>query len=320
LVTRPPLQALEVLNQRPASLLVKVLGLSGGPRAGAESAPAPGLLEVGVVGGGSGCEVGAQGAHAGEGGALLPNLQLPFDRLFEVTVADRDARIFVRLTQAGRAQTGGGGGGGGGGGVGVPRGPVWEATLAFADVLRTRTLSADLLLVAAGGGGGGARALGEVSVVCSARGMYTADQWGLLEWLGDGATDLPMLLRCGIRSLRDLEAMGLGDFLAAMKAGGLAAPVRARLAGRFHAAKAAGPGFLGAYGKALAARILRFYRRPGAASAQQCSRALQGTLEQPWGSQAFTGFTGDSGMGGRDRNRGPQDGSLMEAAESGDAH
>jgi hypothetical protein len=319
---------LEDVSQRPASLLVKVLGLSGGPRsgqAGAEPA-APALLEVGVVGGANGREVGGRHSRRSEGAVLLQNPQLSIDRLFEVTVADRGARILVRLTQqagpeddgqdgGGGGGSGGGGRGGGGGGRGTPRGPVWEAKLAFADVLRTRTLSADLPLAAAGGCRAGAPPLAAaVRVMCSARGMYSADEWGLLEWLGDGAADLPMLLRCGVRSLRDLEALGLSDLLAAMEEGGLAAPVRARLAGRFHASKAAGPGFLGAYGKALAARILRFYRRPGAVSAPpglSCSGAWRGPLEPRWAGHLFAGCADE--LGGVER--GLQDGSAA-ATES----
>lgn len=289
-------QEVAEVNRRPASLLVKVLGISFRPFSTGQTASVgletlgPALLEVGIVGrDNEGCSHSARRRRQ-VSEAVLQNPFLPIDQIFEVTVPDRSSIVFIRLSRSklpveeaciGESKSFGGF-------------EPCEARFPFTDVLRTRTLSVDLQLI--GGGEGvqdrAAAPLAVMSVVCSARGLYSLEEWGLLEWLGDCAADLPMLLRCGIRNLQDLETLSLSELLAAMEAGGLAPNVRARIAGKFHASKAAGPGFLGSYGKALGARIHRFYRRPGALSAPpglggSSGSTWRGPIEPRWTGNLF---------------------------------
>ena len=277
---------MEEVNRRSASLLIKVIGISYlAGFSGADAEVVPAMLELGVVGDDESGQSSVLRRGGNEGATVsalvLQNPFLPIDHIFEITVPKHDAAIYVRLS----APPGTVMSGDGDGSDGIVEG---EAQFAFSDVLRTRTLSIELLLQSCRGRGETVA----VKMVCSARGQYTVDEWGLLEWLGDGAADLPMLLRCGVRSLKDLEALSLSELLCAMEEAGVAPAIRARLAGRFHASKAAGPGFLGAYGKALGARILRFYTRPGALSAPPglgggggC--AWRGSLEPRWAGHLF---------------------------------
>lgn len=126
-----------------------------------------------------------------------------------------------------------------------------EASFAFADALAQRSWAVHLPIDAGG----------TVSALVSVQGMYTPGERALLSWLDKDHAELAALVRCGVRSRRDLEALSHSELLARMAAADVSAASRKRLAARLLAAKQ-GAGFLCPAARQLAARVRRFHRAP----------------------------------------------------------
>ena len=237
------LQALS--TQSFASLLIKIVAVTGLPKSRDGALPA--AVEVGVQD--SLGTVVRKMAPINQ--VVANNSKLPLDQILELKVADKQAVVVIKaLAKGGDAEH--------------RLLTIGSAQFPVCDIFETRTLTCDVVLDKGG----------VISLVASARGLYSMDEWELLEWLDDAATDLPMLLKCGIRNCHDLEAHTHSELLALMEGNGLSDPVRARIASKCQAARL-GYGFLSPRGRRLCTRILRFHHYP---SQFACSLQLGGDL------------------------------------------
>ncbi|KAJ1490701.1 hypothetical protein T484DRAFT_3297215 [Baffinella frigidus] len=105
----------------------------------------------------------------------------------------------------------------------------------------------------------------EGSLASKARTTLTEGRVGwrgqVLDWLGQDANEFPMLVKCGVRSRRDLEELAHSEILGRMANANLGEASREVVAARIYAAKK-GAGFVSGLTRQLAARINRFYSAP----------------------------------------------------------
>lgn len=188
--------------------------------------------------------------------------ELPVNQLFEFSVLHSDSEVVVSVLHRGKA--------------GEEPLQVGSASFPFQSALQARTMSATLELDQGG----------TVSVLVSVRGMYTMQEMQLIEWLDKNANDLPMLLKCGVRSVEDLADLSHNELLRAMETNRLGTAMKERIAKLVHKAKSGG-GFLGKDARALSAHILRYYKMPAVATQEPPTRA---PMVAQWENELFVKY------------------------------